>query len=285
MDDGLFFNAGDLLATGVILVFVIVALIIALGVYVLSSYGYYRIAKANGFGDIAITAWIPIANAYLIAMLIAPERDKKDRIKWGWGYVILNFLLAVISGATGGVIAIFSWALSTYILYLYFKAWDTEDEKTTGRIIVDIILTFITLGVYQYVIMYKNLNTVMNHNAHFVYKESKPTAQWAGDPRGDFADPDRPQYTKNTQTKSTQDNFSSKGYTNQSTSSSTDYPTNTPLFDNTDNHKVHDHHDNATSSHTHETNSHSHDTSTSDSSSYDSSSSDSSSSDGGGGGD
>lgn len=132
----------EILATGFLAVFAgffLVFLIVGLLLYVLNGIGFYKIAKNEGRGDIAWLAWIPIANVFLLPVLV--ENDVHEQVR---GKFVLIFTITfVASFILGMFFSPFSFMTSIVYLYgFYFLA-----AKYSNNAVVHLVISIVTLGI------------------------------------------------------------------------------------------------------------------------------------------
>ena len=150
MYDSYYFNDTDAFFAGFFLIIMLVFLVMGIAGYVISSLIYYQSSKANGFGDLAYVAWIPIINVYSLFLLTAKGDDdvtvraeaKKNVLIYA-GLLLVSFIIPFI-----GILA--SLGLCFYIMYFTYRLfyrWSGEP----GRAVLYIILSFITFGLFYFI--------------------------------------------------------------------------------------------------------------------------------------
>lgn len=150
MYDSYYFNDTDAFFAGFFLIIILVFLVMGIAGYVISSLIYYQASKANGFGDLAYVAWIPIINVYSLFLLTAKGDDdvtvhaeaKKNVLIYA-GLLLVSFIIPFI-----GILA--SLGLCFYVMYFTYRLfyrWSGEP----GRAVLYIILSFITFGLFYFI--------------------------------------------------------------------------------------------------------------------------------------
>lgn len=119
--------------------FFILLLLIGIIFYILHAIGLYKIAKRADRGDLAILAWIPIANTFLMTLLVENDVHKELRGKvtliYGISFVVSVFLSIFIQLAG---------FISLLIIYyaFYFLA-----KKLSPNPVLHIVIAIVTLGI------------------------------------------------------------------------------------------------------------------------------------------
>lgn len=119
--------------------FVLAYFIVAILLYVLNGIGFYKIAKNEGRGNIAWLAWIPIANVFLLPVLV--EDDVHEQVR---GKFVLIFIITFVASFILGMFFT-PFAFMTTIVYLYgfyFLA-----AKYSNNAVVHLVISIVTLGI------------------------------------------------------------------------------------------------------------------------------------------
>jgi hypothetical protein len=152
------YGAGILSALLVVLVVLYLVLIAyAILSYVLSSLGFYTMAKRRGIRNYGL-AWVPIANYWIIGSL-ADQYDlavkgketgyRRKLLIWGIVYVCLTFLFCIVCGILGTFTVLsdgsFNYVVSGGIFFFLF--------------LLLMLAIAITTCVFYYIALYKVFNS------------------------------------------------------------------------------------------------------------------------------
>lgn len=133
----------QILALGLIVI--LFFLCIGIVLYVLGALALYKLANNNGYSNISILAWIPIANLYLLGVLSGGAN--LFNAKWIDGN-ILGILLAVLPFISGipvlGFIALIAFIiLDAYAMYGLYSRID--ESSALVMTIISIILPIVAV--------------------------------------------------------------------------------------------------------------------------------------------
>src|SRR5690625_1661590 len=118
--------------------FILFAILIAIIFYVLYAVGMYNITKRSENSDLAFLAWIPIAQIFLIPLIVENDVHKEIRGKFTMIFVIAFVVSIVLSW----VFAPFGLLYTAVLIYgFYFLA-----NKFSQNAVVHTIIAAITLG-------------------------------------------------------------------------------------------------------------------------------------------
>lgn len=118
--------------------FILVGLVIAIVFYVLYALGMFKIAKKSDRQDLAFLAWIPIAQMFLLPLVV--ENDVHQEIR---GKFTLIFAITFISSfILSFVFTPFSLLyLAAFIYGFYFLA-----KRYSNNAMVHMVIAIVTLG-------------------------------------------------------------------------------------------------------------------------------------------
>lgn len=119
--------------------FFIFLLLIGIIFYILNAIGLYKIAKRAGRGDLAILAWIPIANTFLMTLLVENDVHKELR-----GKVTLIYGIAFVVSIFLSIFVQIAGFISLLVIYyaFYFLA-----KKLSTNPVLHIVIAIVTLGI------------------------------------------------------------------------------------------------------------------------------------------
>jgi len=126
-------------ALGVVfIIFLCVAVLLAIGLFVVKAIGLYRIAQRQGI-EHAWIAWIPFVQAYLYAEIIG-EEIKIGTVKipqFPWIYIAITYGSPIIAFVLnlvpfwGGLLALLLgpaiYVASIYVMYRFFKIFEGDN--------------------------------------------------------------------------------------------------------------------------------------------------------------
>ena len=139
-----------------LLFIVLIGLAYALIAYLFTAFAYFRLAQANGEANLAFLAWIPVANFYLIFLLIL-NGNREERVKGAITWISIYAVLFIVSfipfvGLIGNL-GIFG--ISLYIMYRLFYL--LSGDSTKG--VLYTILSLITIGIFSIIYFMLKRNT------------------------------------------------------------------------------------------------------------------------------
>ncbi|MFJ8234696.1 hypothetical protein ACIQ34_02990 [Ureibacillus sp. NPDC094379] len=139
----------DAMLGGFLVIFIFIALALALVGYIITAIVYYFTAKTNGLQEVAFMSWIPIVNIYVLVALVSDkeslEEIKKDALKWTLIYV--GLLIVSFVPIIGFIASIAAMVIGIYFIYRLFYRWTGEQ----GMSILFVVLTFITGSLFLYI--------------------------------------------------------------------------------------------------------------------------------------
>ncbi|RQW75473.1 hypothetical protein EBB45_06925 [Lysinibacillus composti] len=139
----------DAMVGGFFVIFLFIALALALLGYIIMAVVYYITAKTNGLQEIAFMSWIPIVNIYVLFALVSDketlEEIKKEALKWTLIYI--GLLIVSFIPIIGFIASIAAMVIGIYYIYRLFYRWTGEQ----GMSILFVVLTFITGSIFLYI--------------------------------------------------------------------------------------------------------------------------------------
>ncbi|GLC86929.1 hypothetical protein [Lysinibacillus piscis] len=146
MDYNAYTYTEDALVGGFFLLFIAIALIIALIGYVVNAFIYYTASKTNGFEDVAYIAWIPLANMYCLFLLTAEgkTRSEQNAIAKRNILIYVGLFIATWIPLIGIIASLGLAGFTLYYIYRLFYRW----SGSSGKSILYVVLTFITSGLF-----------------------------------------------------------------------------------------------------------------------------------------
>ncbi len=113
-------------------------IIIGIIFYVLNAIGLFKIAKKMGKEDLAFMAWIPVANSFLVPILV--EKDVHEEIRGKFTLIFaISFIASII---LGWFFTPFSFIyLIAYLYGFYFLA-----KKFSKNVVAHTVIGAVTLG-------------------------------------------------------------------------------------------------------------------------------------------
>lgn len=119
--------------------FIFAFFLIGILLYVLNGIGFFKIAKKEGRGDIAWLAWIPIANLFLLPVLV--ENDVHEQVRGKFMLIfsitfVASFIFSFIFTPLGFMSSV------VYLYGFYFLA-----AKYSNNAVVHLVIGVVTLGM------------------------------------------------------------------------------------------------------------------------------------------
>jgi len=144
---------GALLAVGGILLFFVLAILIAL--YVIESLALYTLAKNNGQQDKAILAWIPFVNQGFYGFLAGDQNIFGTNVQ-GIILGILMIIFPIVTARVGGflfyIVAICGITVAYFTLNGLYKKMNHSGDPT----VVAVVCAIIPLVRIIYVFIHRN---------------------------------------------------------------------------------------------------------------------------------
>lgn len=122
----------------VFLGFFFVFAVIGLVMYIVQAIGLYKIAKNQGVKNEWL-AWIPIANLFLMAMLVENDVNESLRGKYTLTYGIV-YVVGLIGGMAFAPLAVLPTIMTYYAFYHIAR-------KHSNNEVAHIIIAIVTLGI------------------------------------------------------------------------------------------------------------------------------------------
>lgn len=116
----------------------VVLFIVGIVLYILQAIGLFAIAKKEGRQDVAFLAWIPIANSFLMALLVEDDVHPDIRGKFTLIYGIA-FVVSILLSSFIPFVGFIPLILMLYAFYIIVK-WYSPNP------ILHIVIAAITLG-------------------------------------------------------------------------------------------------------------------------------------------
>lgn len=119
--------------------FFLVLAIVGLVFYIFFALGMFKIAKTLGRGDMAFLAWIPIAQMFLIPLVVENDVHESMRGKFTLIYAI-SWIGSIVLGF---ILAPFSFLSFIVLLYGFFVLASRFSENA----MIHLVISIVTLGV------------------------------------------------------------------------------------------------------------------------------------------
>lgn len=139
-----------------ILFMVLIGLAYGLITYIFTAFAYFRLAQANGEANLAFLAWIPVANFYLIFLLIL-KGNREERAKGAITWMIIYAVIFIVSFIPfiGLIGTLGMLGISLYVMYRLFYL--LSGDSTKGVLFT--ILSLITMGIFAIIYLMLKRNT------------------------------------------------------------------------------------------------------------------------------
>jgi len=136
----------------VFVVFIIIAIIL----YILMAIGLFKIAKRSSKEDLAWLAWIPIANSFLLALLVEDDVHPEIRGKFTLFYGI-GFVVSLVFGSFLPFISFIPLIMFIYAFYFIAK-------KYSDNPVMHLVIAIITIGmaIPIQIFIFRNREPIIN---------------------------------------------------------------------------------------------------------------------------
>ena len=142
-------SEADLLFGGLFFAIIIAAIIFGIICYIIYAVVLYKTAKTNGYESIAIIAWIPIVQIYVLYALGSKKESideaKSEALKMC--LIMLGLIIVSMIPFIGILGNLGILALSLYYNYRLFFRWTADN----GTSIIFVVLSLITGSIFFYI--------------------------------------------------------------------------------------------------------------------------------------
>src|SRR5690625_3593196 len=135
--------------------FFVVFIIICIILYILMAIGLFNIAKRSGKQDLAWLAWIPVANSFLLALLVEDDVHPDIRGKFTLFYGI-GFAVSIVFGSFIPFVSFIPLIMIMYAFYFIAKRYSDNP-------VMHIVIAIITVGfaIPIQIFIFRNRNPII----------------------------------------------------------------------------------------------------------------------------
>lgn len=126
-----------------LLIVLVAFLVVSVILYVIKSFAMYKLSKSNGEGELAVLAWIPIANIYVYSELARVSNKRSVRILITSVLIALYLMNIFLLGLLSELVITTSLAYLTINVILL----GSLAQRCSRNVVKHVIIAVFTIGM------------------------------------------------------------------------------------------------------------------------------------------